>query len=131
MKDKSIEQLSRRERQIMSVIYQRGEATVADVVDGLADPPGYSAVRTFLSLLESKGYVRHRLDGRAYVYSPVVSRERAKHSALKNVVQIFFDDSVEHVVATLIDMRSARLSDQELESLEQLIRARRERGAAR
>jgi len=127
MKEKSIEQLSRRERQIMNVIYRRGEASVSDVLDGLSDPPGYSAVRTFLNLLEAKGYVRHRLDGRAYVYSPVVSRDTAKHKALKHVVQTFFNDSIEHVVATLMDMSSTRLSDAELGSIERLIKARRKK----
>ncbi len=86
-------QLSRRERQIMDVIYRRGRATAAEVLDDIPDPPGYSAVRAMLRLLEEKGHVRHEQDGPRYVFLPIVNRDRARKSALKHVVRTFFDGS--------------------------------------
>ena len=87
--------LSRRERQIMDVVYRRGRATAAEVRDNLPDPPSYSAVRALLRLLEEKGHLGHEQDGRPYVYRPTVPASRARRSALRRVLQTFFDDSVE------------------------------------
>ena len=96
-------QLSRRERQIMDVIYRRGRATAAEVLQDIADPPSYSAVRALLRLLEEKGHVHHEQDGPRYVYLPTVNRERARQSALKHVVRTFFDGSATDAVAALLD----------------------------
>src|SRR5438128_478613 len=96
-------QLSRRERQIMDVIYRRGRATAAEVLEELPDPPSYSAVRALLRLLEEKGHVKHEQDGPRYVFTPTVTRERARRSALKHVVRTFFDGSATDAVAALLD----------------------------
>src|SRR5262245_36184808 len=87
--------LSRRERQIMDLLFQRGRATAAEVRAGLPDPPSYSAVRAMLRVLEEKGHVRHAQEGQRYVYLPRLARERAKRSALRHVVKTFFDGSAE------------------------------------
>jgi predicted transcriptional regulator len=120
-----IDQLSRRERQIMNIIYRDGEATVASVRRALADPPSYSAVRALLGVLEKKGFLRHEQRSRAYVYFPTVSRERIGTPVLQQMVQNFFDGSVANVVAALVDHSSGRLTDAELERLERLIRRKR------
>jgi predicted transcriptional regulator len=120
-------ELSRRERQIMDVIYRHGQVTAQEVLDHLADPPGYSAVRTLLRVLEDKGHVRHRQDGPRYVYLPIVPRDKARESALRQVVRTFFDDSAEQAVAALLDMSSSKLSEKELSRLATLIdRAKKE-----
>lgn len=122
---KSDRHLSRRERQIMDVVYQRGRATAAEVLDALPDPPSYSAVRALLRVLEEKGHLRHRRDGARYVFLPTVPRETARRSALARVVQTFFGGSTEAAVAALIDQSS--LSDTDLDRLRDLIdRARQE-----
>ena len=114
-------QLSRREREIMDVIYRAGRATAAEVLDQLADPPSYSAVRALLRVLEDKGHLRHEEDGPRYVFLPTVPRERARASALRQVLHTFFDGSTEQAVAALLDLSSARLSDAELNRLSKLI----------
>ncbi len=113
--------LSRRERQIMDVIYRRGRATAADVLAELPDPPSYSAVRAMLRVLEEKGHVRHEEQGARYVFLPVVPREKARRSALKQLVQTFFDGSTEQAVAALIDLSASKLSDQDLDRLAEFI----------
>jgi predicted transcriptional regulator len=119
--------LTRRERQIMDVVYRLGKATAADVLAGMPDPPGYSSVRTLLRLLETKGQLRHEAEGPRYVYLPTVSRDRARRSALRNVVRTFFDGSTEDAVAALLDLHDARRGPVELERIRALIdRARRE-----
>jgi predicted transcriptional regulator len=119
--------LSRRERQIMNAIYRAGEATAQEVRDALPDAPSYSAVRALLRILESKGHLKHRQDGPRYVYEPTVPRERARKSALRQVVRTFFGGSAEDAVAALLDLSRRGLSDEELDRLEQLIdQARRE-----
>jgi BlaI family transcriptional regulator, penicillinase repressor len=125
MSKQLVDGLSRRERQILDILYQRGEASVSQVQAALPDPPGYSAVRALLGLLKNKDLVRHRKVGRLYVYSPVVSRSKAQRSVLGRVVHTFFGNSVENVIATLIDMSSQEMSEEELERLERLIQARR------
>ena len=119
--------LSRRERQIMDLLFQRGRATAAEVRAGLPDPPSYSAVRAMLRVLEEKGHVRHAQEGQRYVYLPRLARERAKRSALRHVVKTFFDGSAEQVVAALLDDGADDLSEGELDRLARLIaRARKE-----
>lgn len=114
-------QLSRREREIMDVLYRAGKATVAEVQAGMPDPPSYSAVRTMLRILEDKGHVRHDLDGPRYVYIPTVARDKAKRSALKHVVNTFFDGSASQVMAALLEISPRDLGDEELARLRQLI----------
>ena len=121
-------QLSRREREIMDVIYRSGRATAAEVLDQLAEPPSYSAVRALLRVLEDKGHLRHEEDGPRYVFLPTVPRERALQSALRQLLHTFFDGSTEQAVAALLDLSSARLSDAELERLSRLIADARKEG---
>lgn len=127
--DERIRELSRRERQIMDLLYQRGRATAAEVQAELPDPPGYSAVRAMLRVLEEKGHVRHQQDGPRYVYLPRVARDRAKRSALRHVVRTFFDGSTEQLVAALLDDGSTQLSEGELDRLASLIERARKEGA--
>lgn len=121
------ETLSRRERQIMDLVYARGDLTAAEVRDGLPDPPSYSAVRALLRVLEEKGHLKHRKQGQRYVYFPVVDRRSARRSALRHVLSTFFDGSVEQVVATLLETSGEDMSDEQYEKLTQAIeKARRE-----
>jgi predicted transcriptional regulator len=119
--------LSRRERQIMDFLYQRGQATAAEVLGGIADPPSYSAVRAHLRTLEQKGHVVHAEEGRAYVYRPTVRKDAARRSALAHLLRTFFDNSTEAAVAALLDQKRAALSDAELDRLAKLVeQAKRE-----
>ncbi len=120
--------LSRRERQIMEVIYRRRQATSAEVLEDLPDPPSYSAVRAMLRVLEEKGHLRHEQQGPRYVFLPTVPREQAQRSALKTLVQTFFDGSTEQAVAALIDQSDRALSDAELARLARLINQARKEG---
>lgn len=119
MKDYRTVKLSRRERQIMDIVYQHGRASVADVLEDLPDPPSYSTVRALLRILEEKGYLTHKKDGKRYIYRPTQPRQQAGRSALKQIFQTFFDKSVEKTVMTLIS--DADLSDEELDRLSQRI----------
>ena len=114
-------QLSRRERQIMDAIYTRGRATAAEVLEGLPDPPSYSAVRAMLRILEEKGALRHEYDGPRYVYIPTVPRESAQKSALRHLVSTFFGGSTAQAVAALLDDKDAKLSKQDIDRLAELI----------
>lgn len=119
------ETLSRRERQILDILYAKGSATTAEVLNALPDPPSYSAVRTLLRILEEKGHARHESLGTKYVYRPLVPRESARNSALTRIVQTFFDGSAGQAAAALVD--SGSLSEDELTRLSALIeRARKE-----
>jgi len=113
--------LSRRERQIMDVLYQKGRATAAEVLGSLPDPPSYSAVRALLRVLEQKGHVRHEQSEGKYVFIPTTHRNKAKRSAIRHLLKTFFDDSPEQAVAALLDVSSSRLSEAELDRLAQLI----------
>jgi len=113
--------LSRRERQIMDVLYSRGSATAAEVQQNISDPPGYSAVRALLRILEDKGHVKHSYDGPRYVYAPVVSRPVAQKSALRQLVKTFFDGSTSNAVAALLDMSGKDLSESELDRLARIV----------
>jgi predicted transcriptional regulator len=121
-------QLSRRERQIMDVIYRRGRATAADVHADLPDAPSYSTVRALLRVLESKGHLRHTPDGPRYLYAPTVPLERARDSALRQLVGTFFDGSTEAAVAALLDLNATRLSESELNRLAGLIAQAKKEG---
>jgi predicted transcriptional regulator len=121
--------LSRRERQIIDILYTLGRATAADVQTALPDPPSYSAVRAMLRILEDKGHVRHEQDGPRYVYLPTLARDNVKRSALKHVLQTFFDGSAEQAISALLDENSTRLSETELDRLARLIDRARRAGA--
>jgi predicted transcriptional regulator len=114
-------QLTRRERQIMDIIYRLGRATAQDVLEHIPDPPSYSSVRALLRLLEERGHVRHTQEGQKYVYLPAVGRSDARRSALAHVVRTFFGGSVEQAVATLVDSSRAKLSSEELDRLSEII----------
>lgn len=125
----SLTNLSRRERQIMEIVYARGKASAQEVLEDLESPPSYSAVRAALSLLEKKGLLIHGRAGAKYLFEPVVSPEKAKVSVLKRVLEAFFENSAESVVATLIGSRELDVSDKELDRLEKLIAQAREERA--
>jgi predicted transcriptional regulator len=118
--------LSRRERQIMDILYERGKATAAEVMAALSDSPSNSAVRSLLRILEEKGHVRHVNQGMRYVYRPVRPRQSAAHSVLKQVLRTFFGGSVEKAVTTLLSAPDSQLSEAELERLAELIARSRE-----
>jgi BlaI family transcriptional regulator, penicillinase repressor len=122
------QQLSRRERQIMDVLHTRQSATVADIRAALPNPPGYSAVRALLRILEEKGHVKHREDGARYVYLPRESQAAASRSALKRVVSTFFQGSVTQTVAALLETGDIRLADSELNKLQQIIKQAKKEG---
>lgn len=121
-KEKLNETLSRRERQVMDVLFRRGEATVAEVMDELPDPPTYSAVRSILRILAGKGLITHREDGPRYVYLPAVNTERARDEALQHVVRTFFDGSAEQAVTALLRISDADLSEAEIARLRERVR---------
>lgn len=121
------DQLSRRERQIMDILYRLGQASVKDVMENMDDAPSYSSVRTLLGKLVEKGHVVHQESGLKYVYSPLVERGKASRSALGNVVKTFFDDSPYLAVNSLLDMSIHELSDDELDELNRMIQSRKNR----
>lgn len=123
------QQLTRRERQIMDSIYRRGQATVAEVLEDLPDPPSYSAVRAMLVKLEGKGHLKHAEQGARYLYRATVPRESASESALERLVRTFFDDSASKTMTALLDLKGDELSDEELDELAEMIAsARRKEG---
>ena len=128
MSEPAVTRLSRRERQIMDVLYQLGDATAADVQERLPEPPSYSAVRAMLRILEDKGHVRHHEDGPRYVYAPVVARDKARKSAVTHLLRTFFDGSVEDAMAALLDGAERKLSGDEVERLSRLIEQRKREG---
>ena len=128
MSKNSLLQLSRRERQIMDIIYQHGEVSVAEVLENMPDPPSYSAVRAMVRILEEKGHLKHRVDGTKFIFKPTLPTENAKRSVLSHLVQTYFDGSVEQVVAALLDSSSTELSEPELDRLSQLIQEARKEG---
>lgn len=120
--------LSRRERQIMDALYALGRATAQQVRERMPDPPGYSAVRALLRILEEKGHVRHEEDGPRYVYLPIVTARRAQRTALAHLVKTFFDGSTERAVAALIEGADSKLSDEDIARIERSIAAARRKG---
>jgi BlaI family transcriptional regulator, penicillinase repressor len=121
-------QLGRRERQIMDVIYRRGQASVAEVRGDLPDPPSYSAVRAMLGLLEDKGYLRHQQQGLKYVYLPADDTSKVRNSALQHMVRTFFEGSPEKAVAALLEMSDRKLSPKDKHYLGQLIKKAQQEG---
>ena len=130
MKNRGLDQLGRRERQIMEIIYRRGRANAAEVLADLPDPPTYTAVRGMLRLLESKGHLRHEQDGPRYVYFPTADHDRVSKSAVRHLVRTFFDNSASSAVAAMVGMYEDRWSDADLDSLEKLIEKARGKGGA-
>lgn len=121
-----MQKLSRRERQILDILYERGRATAAEILAALPDPPSYSAIRALVRVLEEKGHVKHEAEGPRYVFTPTVPRARARRSALKHLLETFFDDSAADAVAALLDAR--KLEAEELDRIEEMIeRARIDR----
>ena len=120
-KTPALNQLSRRERQIMDVVYRLGKASVTDVLERLPDPPSYSAVRALMRILEEKGHLSHEQDGPRYVYLPTVPRDAAQASALTHLVRTFFGGSAEAAVAALLELPENGLSGGELDRLSRLI----------
>jgi len=120
--------LSKRERQIVDVLYRRKTATVGDILKALPDPPTYSAVRATLRILEEKGHIRHEPGSLPYRYTPTIAPHHARRSALRHVVDTFFDGSVEQVVSTLLDESASSLSPDQLDHLHQLISKARSQG---
>ncbi len=120
--------LARRERQILDTLYRVGEATVADVLVHMPDPPSYSCVRSLLRILEQKGHVRHKKQGARYVYVPAQSRDKARRSALVHVVKTFFDGSNEHAMAALLDISGIDVTPEGLDQIAQMVQAARKNG---
>ena len=119
--------LSRRERQIMDILYQRGKSSASEVREAMPDAPSYSAVRAMLRVLEEKGHIKHRSEGLRYVYVPVVARDKAKRSAVKHLVDTFFREAPEQVVAALLDVSASHMTDEELDRMSAMIeRAKKE-----
>jgi predicted transcriptional regulator len=127
-RERSTSDLGRRERQILDTVFRLGEASVADVLNSLPDPPSYDSVRTMIRLLESKGFLRHRRMGARYIYRPVDSREKASKSALSHLMKTFFQGSAADTVAAILDHSAVELSEDDLDRLEQLIDQARKEG---
>ena len=123
-----VRQLTRRERQIMDIVYRRGQATAAEVMADMPDPPSYSAIRALLRILEDKGHLRHEAQGPRYVFLPIVAPDKARRSALKGIVHTFFGGSASDAVAALLDMPSTRLSQKDRARLASLIEQARKAG---
>lgn len=121
-------QLSRRERQIMDVIYSRGSASATHVLAEMPDPPSRTAVRTMLRILEQKGHLKHHKQGREFIYQPTRPRQRAGQSAMKRVLRTFFDGSLEKAVAAHLADDGATLTEDELKRVAELIRQARKKG---
>ena len=121
-------QLSRREREIMTIVYRLGQATVGEVLEAMDDPPSYSAVRSTLNILENKGHLAHRHRGNQYVYLPTVDRAAARRSALEQLVMTFFDGSAADAATALLEVRGDKLTRKQLDQLTRLIRESRREG---
>jgi predicted transcriptional regulator len=122
MSKRTAAQLTKRERQIMDVLYRLDRATAAEIMAGIPGAPGYSTVRTQLRVLENKGHVKHEEVGLRYVYAPTVPRHSARRSALKHLVDTFFDGSTANAVAALLGGEAARVSDEELDRIRAIVR---------
>ena len=122
------ESLGRRERQIMDVLFREGQATAAEVLASLPDPPSYSSVRSMLRLLETKGFVTHHWDGPRHIYRPTASPTQLRRSAARHMLRTFFDDSMVTAVSALLGAAESPLTDDELDRLSRLIEAARRKG---
>jgi predicted transcriptional regulator len=125
---KTTETLSRREREMMNIIFARGQATATEVLEAMAEPPSYSAVRATLRILEQKGHLKHQHDGTRYVYLSTINRDKVRLSALDQLLTTFFDGSAANVVATLIEKQKGNMTDDELDRLSSLIEQARKEG---
>jgi BlaI family penicillinase repressor len=114
-------QVSRRERQILDILYRLGEATAQDVLEELPDPPSYSAVRALLATLENKEMVKHTKNGRRYLYAPMITERKAKRTALKGLLNTFFQGKPQNLVAALLDPSDQNLSREEIEEIRKLV----------
>jgi BlaI family transcriptional regulator, penicillinase repressor len=123
----SIDPLSRRERQVMNIIYARGHATAAEIHEALPDPPTFSATRAVIRTLEEKGHLTHQEQGLRYIYRPVVPPEKARRSAVSQLVSTFFQGSPTRLMAALLDGSAAKMSDEELDQLERMIHDAKEK----
>jgi predicted transcriptional regulator len=125
-KSAKLSALSRREREIMDIVYAAGQATAQDIMDAMEAPPTYSSVRSALRLLEMKGHLRHRREGLKYVFAPTIPREQTARSALRQLAATFFNNSAGALLAALLDLHDTKLSRAELGELERMIRAAKE-----
>ena len=128
MKNGALAKVSRRERQILDVLFRKGEATAAEIQAELEDAPSYSAVRALLRIMEDKGHVRHREDGPRYVYMPAVEPEAARRSALRHVLDTFFEGSAAGAMAAMLGDEGIRVSKEELARMEALLRSAKKGG---
>lgn len=128
MKPKALDQLGRRERQIMEIIHKLGRANAAEVLEELPDPPTYTSVRGMLRLLEGKGYLRHEQDGARYVYFPTARTDRVSKTALRDLVRTFFDNSAGAAVTAMVGMYEDALTDSDLDALQAMIEKARAQG---
>jgi predicted transcriptional regulator len=124
----SVGGLSRRERQIMEILYQRGKASASEVLNAMEDAPSNSAVRTLLGVLEGKGHVKRRAEGLKYVYTPTVARDKAKRTAVKHLLDTYFSGSPEQIVAALLDVSSTQLTREELDRIGEMIEKAKKEG---
>lgn len=115
-------QMSRRERQIMDIIYRLGQASAKDVQGNLPDPPSYSAVRALLVTLETKGMVKHAKESRRYIYKPAITEKKARKSALKNLISTFFEGKPENLVAALLDEEDQHLSKKQIDEIRNMVK---------
>lgn len=125
---KTTDTLSRREREMMNIIFARGRATATEVMEAMADAPSYSAVRATLRILEQKGHLKHQHDGTRYIYLPTTNREKVRLSALDQLLTTFFDGSASSVVATLLEKQKGTMTNEELDGLSALIEQARKEG---
>ncbi len=127
MSKRLIHGLSKRERQIIEIIYRKKSASVRDVLEEIPDPPGYSSVRALLNILEGKGLLKHRKSGKKYVYFPTIPRKRAVSIAIKHMLEMYFNNSIEEAISALIEVTDRKITDEEYGRLTQLIeRVRKE-----
>ena len=113
--------LSKRERQVMAIIYRRNNASVNDVLEAIPNPPSYSAVRSVVNILEDKGFIKHKKQGKKFVYSPTISRKKATSSAVKQLLTTYFDNSLEKAVTTMLEMHNDDLTDEDFQRLSRII----------
>ncbi len=120
--------LSRREREIMEILYRMGEASVTETLEAMENPPGYSAVRTMLRLLEEKGVIKHKQIGKKYVFTPIEKKETARRSVLRTMLETFFNNSIEETMVSLLEAKEDTLTDRELDRLSRIIEDKRKKG---
>ncbi|UCF05334.1 MAG: BlaI/MecI/CopY family transcriptional regulator [bacterium] len=131
MKKNIFRNLSRREREIMDIVYELGEANVYDVCDRMEDDPGYDSVRITLGILAKKGCVSYRRENRKYIYTPIVPRKRASQSAAKNLMRTFFNDSPKKAIMAMIDMSSSAMTSEELDEIASYIEKERKKSGGK